>query len=205
MLAISWQTPIPIVDASSVLMIAAFILIAFALLWIAIWFLYFKKERPVLSPYSKMPLRKAITLPLPTIGKVHYYMESLGEYDNRMFSIRRAAFCRETRRLFPKGVNWFGRITVDWGFLRKRYPGHYVSWGSLQEDQQREVREHHYSLEGFQTESSSPVPSPNAVEPTYAYTIPGPLYVDLHTKVLLGWKVVPFTDVEVLIVQKPYK
>ena len=34
-------------------------------------------------------------------------------------------------------------------------------------------------------------------------TRPGPLYVDIETKVLLGWKVVPGTDLEVLIVQKP--
>jgi hypothetical protein len=92
---------------------------------------------------------------------------------------------------------------VDWNFLQKRYPGKYVSWGSLTEDQKKEVREQHVSLEGFQTEFSCPEPMPRAIEPKYAFIKPGPLYVDIDHKVLLGWKEVPGTEMEVLIVQKP--
>jgi hypothetical protein len=94
---------------------------------------------------------------------------------------------------------------VDWTFLQKRYPGHWVSWGSLSKEQQEAIRDVHESLGKFQTQESSPTPAPRAVEPEYAYTKPGPLYVDLETKILLGWQVVPGTDFEVLIVQKPIK
>jgi len=96
-------------------------------------------------------------------------------------------------------------VKVDWTFLQKRYPGIWVSWGSLNSDQQRAISDAHESLEGFQTEVSSPSPAPRAIEPEYAYTKPGPLYVDIQTKVLLGWKVVPGTELEVLIVQKPVR
>ncbi len=78
-----------------------------------------------------------------------------------------------------------------------------MSWGSFSNDQQRAIRDVHESLEGFQTDESSANPVPRLVERRYAYTIPGPLYVDLETKVLLGWKCVPETELEVLIVQKP--
>ncbi|HEV8052714.1 MAG TPA: hypothetical protein VGP47_09475, partial [Parachlamydiaceae bacterium] len=79
----------------------------------------------------------------------------------------------------------------------------YVSWGSLTAEQQGIIRNGHDSLEGFQTDFSSPNPLPRAVEAKYALSKPGPLYVDINTKVLLGWKCVPDTDLEVLIVQKP--
>ena len=58
-------------------------------------------------------------------------------------------------------------------------------------------------MEGFQTEYSSQISAPSKVEPFYAMTTPGPLYVDLDTKVLLGWKSVPLTDLEIMVVQKP--
>ena len=120
-----------------------------------------------------------------------------------MFDVTQAALCRDTGRLFPNALTWYGTLKVDWKFLRKRYPGNFVSWGSLSEFQQLKIRDKHGSLEGFQTEFSSPTPSPRAIEPEYAYKKPGPLYVDIDTSVLLGWKEVPETDLEVLIVQRP--
>ncbi len=100
-------------------------------------------------------------------------------------------------------MTWFGAIKVEWDFLQKKYPGKFVSWGSLIEEQKEIIRGRHKSLDGFQTDFSSPVPSPRKIDPEYAYTKPGPLYVDIDTNVLLGWKVVPGTELEVLIVQKP--
>lgn len=120
-----------------------------------------------------------------------------------MFNLDKAALCRETGRLFPNAVTWYGTIKVDWTFLNKRYPGHYISWGSLSDYQQEIIRSAHETVEGFQTEYSSRRTAPSQVEPFYAMTVPGPLYVDLDTKVLLGWKCVPLTDLEVMIVQKP--
>jgi hypothetical protein len=117
--------------------------------------------------------------------------------------LKKASICRETGRVFPNSVTWYDKIDLDWTFLQKRYPGVYVSWGSLTDEQQEVIRNSHHSLEGFQIEFSSPYPSPKQIEAKYALARPGPLYVDIHTKVLLGWKSVPDTDLEVLIVQKP--
>ncbi len=120
-----------------------------------------------------------------------------------MFSIHRAAVCRVTGRIFPNAIDMLGRITCDWTLFTKRMPGNYVSWGSLNDAQQAAVKRAHASLEGFQTKISSPEPSPRAATEEYLLSIPGPLYVDLETLVLLGWKQVPGTEVEVLIVSTP--
>lgn len=125
------------------------------------------------------------------------------DYSNRLFEVRSSALCRETGRLFPNSLTWYDTLDVDWNFLQKRRPGQYVSWGSLTKDQQEYLKEIHGDLEGFQLEYSSPTPLPKAVEPNYAMTKPGPLYVDIDTYVLMGWKIVPGTDLEVLIVKMP--
>lgn len=180
------------------------ILFVFTLL-IAVFFygLWVQKHQVCLSPYTKTPLRLGSTIPYQTAEKVLRYLFYMHQYDNRMFDVRKAAFCRETGRLFPNAVSYFDTIFVNWSFLEKRFPGSYVSWGSLSPTQKEMIRSNHYSLEGYQTEYSSLNPSPRGVEAAFAYAKPGPLYVDLETKVLLGWKLVPDTDLEVLIVQKP--
>jgi hypothetical protein len=161
------------------------------------------RNQTVLSPYSKKPLRLGSNIPYQTAEKVLRYLFFMQQYDNRMFDVRKAAFCRETGRLFPNAVSYFDTIHVNWTFLEKRYPGSYVSWGSLSETQQELIRRSHHQIDGYQTEFSSQKSAPSQVEPEFAFKIPGPLYVDLDTKVLLGWKMVPDTDLEVLIVQKP--
>lgn len=170
------------------------------------WFTwYYRKRFKGLSPYSGMPLRMATEISFDYARKVVLYLRGYHMYDNRPFKFRKATFCRETGRIFPNTVNTFNIIHIDWSFLQKRYPGTYVSWGSLNDEQKIAVRDVHKSLDDFQTELSSPEPSPRAIKPEYAFTQPGPLYVDIETKVLLGWKVVPETELEVLIVQKPIK
>ena len=138
-----------------------------------------------------------------TKGKVLKYLFDMHDYYNRMFDFNKAVIGRLTGRIFPDALSWHGAISVKWDFLQKRFPGEFVSWGSLTEEQQLMIMDKHSSLEGFQTEFSSSRPSPRAIEPEYAYKKPGPLYVDIDTGVLLGWKCVPKTDLEVLIVQKP--
>lgn len=155
------------------------------------------------SPYSGLPLRKAKGLTFSSKNKVLTFLYKMHDYDNRMFDLDKAAFCRETGRIFPDAVNWFDSIRVDWSFLQRRYPGNYVSWGSLNADTQQEIRAAHVSLNGYQTEESSSEPSPRMIEPEIALKKPGPLYVDPESKILLGWKMVPETDLEVMIVQKP--
>jgi len=154
-------------------------------------------------PYTGRALRKGSDIHWMTIEKVLRYLYNMHDYHNRMFDVTRAAHCRDTGRLFPDALTWHGSMKVDWGFLQKRYPGNFVSWGSLTEEQQIAIIDRHKSLEGFQTEISSRNPSPRKIEKEYVYTKPGPLYVDIDTGILLGWKCVPDTELEVLILQKP--
>ncbi|MDP1835977.1 MAG: hypothetical protein Q8K75_08635 [Chlamydiales bacterium] len=186
----------------SIAVVIAVVLMMIGLLWYGY---KASKRRPPNSIYGDLPLRRAAELPYESIGKVYLFLMSIHQYDNRMFNINRASVCRTTGRIFPNAEDIFGRTKLDWTFLQARYQGDYVSWGSLNEVQQNEIRRAHHSLEGFQTEYSSPEPSPRAITPEYALERPGPLYVDLQTKVLLGWKRVPGTELEVLIVQKPRK
>lgn len=180
------------------------ILAAFTFLLIVFYLgFWIRKHQTVLSPYTKTPLRLGADIPYQTAEKVLRFLFFMRQYDNRMFDVRKAAFCRETGRLFPNAISYFDTIHVDWTFLEKRYKGSYVSWGSLSEDQKEMIRRSHHSMDGYQTEFSSPRSAPSAIEPQYALAFPGPLYVDLDTRVLLGWKIVPDTTLEVLVVQKP--
>lgn len=160
-------------------------------------------QPPSPSPYTKLPLRNASDLSFDSKERVLRFLFEMHQYDNPLFDFEKAALCRETGRVFPNVVTWYGTIKMDWTFLKTRYPGNYVSWGSLSEYQQEMIRSAHHSLEDFQTEYSSREPAPSKIEPFYAMSSPGPLYVDLDSKILLGWKIVPLTDLEVLIVQKP--
>lgn len=192
------------VSDSDVIVFSVGVLVAFLLLFAAFCVgMWLSKREYSPSPYSKLPLRRATGLSYYTLEKVLRYLYDYHEYDNRIFDVRKASFCRETGRIFQNSITWYDIISVDWNFLQERYPGHYVSWGSLTIDQQNAVRERHDSLEGFQTIYSSSQPSPRDIEKEYALMKPGPLYVDVNTTVLLGWKEVPGTDMEVLIVQKP--
>lgn len=187
-----------------VIVIGVIILIAFLALFAVFWIVWrFTQRSHSLSPYTGIPLRRAVEIPYSSAERILRFLYQFQQYDNRIFKLRRAAFCRETGRIFQDCVTWFDVIHLDWNFLQKRYPGHYVSWGSLNRDQQEAIRKEHSSLEGFQTEQSSPFPAPRAIESEYVYLKPGPLYVDLQSKTLLGWKEVPGTEFEVLIVQKP--
>lgn len=181
-------------------------LLTFVVLGLLFWWMWREGERwEGESPYTKLPLRPATSLSYFAAERALLFMDGFHDYENRIFTLSQAAFCRETGRLFTDCVRWTGRIEVGWDFIAKRYPGQYVSWGSLSPAQQLVVRKAHASLLGFQTECSSPTSSPKAVEPEYAFTKPGPLYVDFASKVLVGWQSVPETHLEVLIVQKPIR
>lgn len=168
-----------------------------------IYGVWLSRRKDSLSPYTRLPMSRGSDLSYYAAEQALRFLYYMHQYDNRIFNIRRAAVCRETGRIFPNVITWYGKIQVDWTFLQKRYPGKYVSWGSLTGDQKESVRNAHDSLEGFQTEFSSPYPQPKAIEAKYAFAKPGPLYVDIETNVLLGWKCIPETDLEVLVVQKP--
>lgn len=155
------------------------------------------------SPYTDLPLRYGRDIGYYNSEKIYRYLYDMKQYDNRIFDLRKASFCRDTQRIFPDSVTWLDSIRVDWGFLQKRMKGNYVSWGSLSREQQADIRKRHDSLLGFQTENSSPTAQPKLVEPDFVLTKPGPLYVDISTGTLVGWQIVPGTDFEVLVIQKP--
>ncbi len=193
-------------DRVDVVLFAFAVIFALFLLFAFFWFTYWvSTKKPGISPYSGLPLRRGSDLSYAAKEKIYRMLYDRHEYDNRIFDINRAAVCRETGRIFPDAVNWFDNINVDWSFLKRRYPGLYVSWGSLTLDQQDSIRACHATLEGYQTIKSCPHVIPKMIEPEYAFASPGPLYVDFEKKVLLGWQVVPDTNLEVLIVQKPIK
>jgi hypothetical protein len=192
--------------ASWVIMFSALILVSFAFLAFLFWIGWRISQRTqAVSPYTGVPLRRTSEISYYSAEKILRYLYDLRQYDNRIFKLSKSAFCRETGRIFQDCVTIFDTIKIDWTFLQKRYPGNWISWGSLSKEQQDAIREVHTSLEKFQTIESSPTPAPRLIESEYVYTKPGPLYVDLETKVLLGWQVVPGTEFEILIVQKPIK
>jgi hypothetical protein len=189
-----------------VVLFGSLIFLSFAFLSLLFWIGWRISQRSqAVSPYTGLPLRRMTEVSYYSAERILRYLHNLHQYDNRIFKLRKAAFCRETGRIFQDCVTIFDTIQLDWTFLHKRYPGNWISWGSLTKDQQDAIREAHSSLDRFQTLESSPTPAPRAIETEFAYTKPGPLYVDLDTKILLGWQVVPGTDFELLIVQKPIK
>jgi len=203
-----WMTAavrVPTVTQGEVLFFSLAIITVFAALVLFTFLTYRLKDRSrCVSPYSSKPMRSGDEIPIATVEKVMRFLYyDLHSYDNRIFLMKKAMICRETGRVFQDCVNWYGGAYVDWTFLVKRHPGNWVSWGSLTAEQQREIREWHTELKGFQTENSCPNPQPKMIEEEYIYEKPGPLYVDIRTKVLLGWKIVPETNLEVLVVQKP--
>lgn len=198
--------PLAAIAESDVVMFATLILAVFVLLLaVTITVAFLKRRTSANSPYTGAPLRNVSDVPYDSAKKILQFLYDKHEYDNRIFSLKRSAFCRETGRIFQKCITWYGTMNVDWNFLSKRYKGNYVSWGSLDDVQKTIIQDSHESLTGFQTERSSKNPAPSAIEPDFVYVKPGPLYVNLETKELLGWQCVPDTEFEVLIVQKPKK
>jgi hypothetical protein len=193
-------------SSNQVFLFSFAILATFFLLFAGFFLSWWMRRKEVsLSPYTGVPLRRATSLSYFSMERVLRFLYQMQQYDNRIFEFKKAAICRETGRIFPNCVTWYDTIKVDWSFIQKHYPGTYVSWGSLTEQQKDYIRRTHDSLDGYQTAFSSPTPSPRQVEPQYAFEKPGPLYVDLQANVLVGWQCVPDTELEVLIVQKPIK
>lgn len=189
-----------------VILFSLAIIVAFGLLFLFFWLNWWMAQKMQgVSPYTGIPLRRLTDTSYYSLEKVLHYLHSYQEYDNRIFKLKKASFCRDTGRIFQDSINFLDLIKVEWNFLRKRHPGNYVSWGSLTIEQQKAISQAHDSLKDFQTLHSSPSPAPRSIEPEYCYIKPGPLYVDINTYTLLGWKIVPGTPLEVLIVQKPKK
>jgi hypothetical protein len=195
-----------VVTSTDVMLFGLAVLAAFFLLFgLFIFSWWITQKEWGLSPYTRLPLRRATGLSYANLEKVYSFLDQFPKYENPPLKLKKASFCRETGRIFPNSITWYDVINVDWNFISKRHPGHYVSWGSLSDAQKRSIRKAHGSLDGFQVYFSSPHPSPKMIEEQYVYAKPGPLYVEINTGTLVGWKAVPDTDLEVLVVQKPDK
>lgn len=194
------------VSVGTVILFSLLILFSFVFFVLLSWIGWrFSERKQSVCPYTGVPLRRTAEISYYSTEKILHFLHDFHQYDNRVFKLSKSAFCRETGRIFQDCITIFDTIKVDWNFLQKRYPGNWISWGSLSEELQNEIKGMHGPLDAFQTIHSSPIQSPKAIPPEYAYTRPGPLYVDLTTKILLGWQRVPDTEFEVLIVQKPLK
>jgi hypothetical protein len=182
------------------------VLLSFFLMFGAFWLgWWLTRKEAALSPYTGLPLRRATGISYYNLENLYRFLHDRQQYSNRIIDIQRAAFCRETGRIFPDCITWYDAIRLDWSFIQKRFPGDFVSWGSLTDEQQASIRSVHGSLDGFQTQFSSIRSSPRHVESKYAMEKPGPLYVEIKTGTLVGWMCIPDTELEVLIVQRPVK
>lgn len=171
------------------------------LLWIGWWS---ANRRGTVSPYSGEPMAKGEDLAFSAIQSVEDYLMTVPQPGvNPKIDFMRSAICRRTGRIFPESITRFGTIKLNWSFLNRRHPGTWVSWGSLSESEQALIRSRHLSLDGYQIETSCSLPRPEAVDAYHGLGKPGPLYVDLGTLTLMGWKCVPGTSLEVLIVSLP--
>jgi hypothetical protein len=170
------------------------------LLWLGWWV---TRTRGSLSPYTKQPMMLGVDMPHSMGRQVEEFMKSLAQPENEPFDYTKAAVCRQTGRIFPNAVKRGELIHLKWNFLDQRCKGSWVSWGSLTESQQGIIRLHHGPLDRYQTEKSCSRAAPQDIEPLYVMLRPGPLYVDVAKKILLGWQNVPGTNFEVLVVQKP--
>lgn len=178
-------------------------IVVIGLIFVGGW--WFFNRRGSKSPYGRGGMVRGTAISYEAVERVHDYLSSLTPSDNPIFSLEKAAICKRTGRIFPDAVNRFDVVVVGWDFLKKRHPGNWVSWGSLTSAERKRVRESHHTLSGFQVEESSGRAVPSQVEVQYMLLKPGPLYVDVKSKVIMGWKVVPETELEVLVVQSPTK
>jgi hypothetical protein len=148
-------------------------------------------------------MRLGIDVAKSITGMVQAFLEEQPQPENPKIDFVRAAYCPVTGRIFPDCVSPSEQVTLSWSFIKQRCEGTFVSWGSLSEEERGILRLLHGTLEGYQTEQSSSRPRPEGVEEEFSVLSPGPLYADRKTKVLVGWKKVPGTYFEVLVVQQP--
>jgi len=163
---------------------------------------WISRTRGSLSPYSKKPMMLGVDLPFSIARYIEEYVKTLSP-ENKPFDCSKAAICRETGRIFPNAVKKGEIIRLGWDFLNECCPGNWVSWGSVPEAQRAMIALCHLSLDGYQTEVSSKERLPKNIDMYHALARPGPLYVDVLSKMLLGWKQVPGTTFEILVIQKP--
>ena len=197
--------PIENIGLQTIVLVCASLLGVLTILFFLLW-VGWKKEgvRGNTCPYCKRPMRLGIDVAKSITGMVNAFLEEQPQPENPKIDFARAAFCPVSGRIFPECVSNTEQITLSWSFLKKRCEGAFVSWGSLSEEEKGILKLLHGSLEGFQIEQSSSRLRPEEVEEDLLALSPGPLYIDRKAKVVMGWKKVPGTYFEVLVVQQPH-
>jgi hypothetical protein len=196
--------PIEDVGFQTILLVFASLLAVLVILFLLLW-IGWKKEgvRGNKCPYCGRPMRLGIDVARSITEMVNGFLAEQPQPENPQIDFARAAYCPVTGRIFPECVSGTEQISLSWNFIRRRCEGTFVSWGALSEDEKGILKLLHGSLEGFQIEQSSSHLRPEEVEEDFSSLSPGPLYIDRKTKVVVGWKKVPGTYFEVLVVQQP--
>lgn len=178
-----------------------------AFFFFVVFFLLFLRKREGrrgdTCPYDGGPMSFGMDIARSLAATVNAFLQEQSQPENPCIDFTHASYCPRSGRIFPNTVIRGDRIRLSRDFLQKRWPGMYVSWGSLSEDERGVLRLLHDSLEDFQTAASSSNPLPERVEQEYIQASPGPCYVDRQKKHIIGWKKVPGTYFEVLVVQRP--
>ncbi|SCA58719.1 Uncharacterized protein AB751O23_AL_00190 [Chlamydiales bacterium SCGC AB-751-O23] len=155
------------------------------------------------SPYLGGILLNGYEISFPAIEKMHQFFLKYHNADNPIFDLNKATVCKTTGRIFPDTLGFSGAKTTAWSFINKAHSGNYVSWGSLTNTEKNKfLNLLPDSIKDFQIEQSSEESNPEKASEFHQALKPGPLYVDLEQGVLVGWKCVPETVLEVLIVQQ---
>ena len=192
------------IDIQTILLIIGTLMVIFATLFAVIW-IGWKKEgkRGSGCPYCGKSMRLGADVAFSIRGMVKAFMEEQQGSENETIDFAQAAYCPVTGMIFPNCLAPGEQVNLSWDFIKARCPGTYVSWGSLSAEEQGVLKLLHDPLEGFQMDKSSAHSRPEDVEEDLAMAAPGPLYVDRKEKVLVGWKNVPGTYFQILVVQRP--
>ena len=177
-----------------------FLAAIFFVLWLGWWLTNRKGSK---SPYSQNQLRYGEDLSYFALQRIQEFIITLQQPENSIKHLKNSAICQDTGRVFFNVLDFFGVVRLKKDFLSTRYPGNYVSWGSLTEDEKKYIASCHTSMKGFQVESSSTHYDPLQIDSYHATLKPGPLYVDKAARILLGWQSVPGTALEILVIQFP--
>lgn len=193
------------VDQPTMVLVALFLLMGLFLFMYLFVYMGWRKtaRKGSLCPYAGVALVYAKDLPASSCQIIEKSLSSFSTELNPPIDWSQAAICTKTGRLFTKCIAISGTIQLDWGFLKKRASGEWVSWGALNPEHQAEIRSLYRDLSCYQTDISSPDAQPSHINQFYAMTRPGPLYVNPYNNELLGWVSVPETSYEILIHSQP--
>ncbi len=176
-------------DINAVFLQTAVGLLLFSALLIStLYYLYWRTHlKGRKSPFSGQNLARGKGILYPSAEKIHLFSSQLSVPENEEIDLSKAAFCRQTNRIFPNAITVFDEINVRRDYLSKYYSSKLTPWFLLSDAFRKEIENAHSSLDGFQIGKSLK---------------PGPLFVDKKNRTLVGWKQIPETEMEILVIQK---